>query len=190
LRKYYNFFESSFYIPPQYEWLAYFAHQFGIEDLELCAEKIEESFHDFENHYRSILLPELEGQWHDCKLRENITNENNLLFSCFRFPILHITKMDMKSLSEQYNFDDIMQKTWFCFQPNSLGRLCGVCVPCKVRIRSGVETQIPFSKTRFVMRPWLSLKDKMRKIEAINKLWHKLIKMKNYSIHRITNDKI
>lgn len=170
LNKYYNNIKSAFHIPPQHEWLTVFAHQFGIEDLEYCGEKIE-PIPDFENHYRSILLPELEGKWHDCKLRNKVTNANNLLFSCFRFPVLHLTKNDMKSLSELYNFNDIMRDTWFCHRPNSRGRLCGICVPCTVRLDSGLETHIPFSKMRFVEQAWFSLKNKLRSTGPIKKLW-------------------
>ena len=168
LSKYYNNIKSYLHIGSQYEWLACFAHQFGIEDLELCIEKTDSKFN--ENRYELILYPELEGEMHDCKIRKKINNENVLLFRYFRFPVLHLRKIDMKSLSEQYNFCDIMDKTWFCHRPTSRGRPCGVCTPCSLRMESSVETQIPFTKKRFVKQAWTSLKDKLRKIEPVRNL--------------------
>jgi hypothetical protein len=177
LSEYYNNMKTNFQIGPQYEWLACFAHQFEIEDLELCIVNQEHTC-IIENSYMSILFPELKGKMHDCKLRDKIANENILLFSHFRFPVAHLRKTEMKELSEQYNFYDIMCKTWTCHQPTSGGRLCGVCVPCKARIDSTVKTQVPFSKTRFAKQKWFSLKNNLSTIKPIKMLWNGLKQMK------------
>lgn len=177
LNEYYNNIKSYLHIGPQYEWLASFAHQFGFEDLELCIVKPKPNSNS-ENSFIPILFSELEGEIHDFKLRNKVADENFRLFSYFRFPVVHLRKIDMKLFSEQCNFYDIIRKTWFCHQPTNQDRPCGVCVPCSQRIDSGVKTQIPFSKTRYVRQTWLFLKDRLRTIEPINKLWCELKRMK------------
>lgn len=182
MSRYYKNIKSNLYISPQYEWLASFAHQFGISEMEYCMEKIEH-VPDYENHYRSILLPELEGTMHDCKLRNNPINENNCLFKNFRFPVVHLTKDDMRSLSEEFDFYDIIRDAWFCHRPTTQDKPCGICVPCKVRIASGVESQVPYSKIRFLKKNWHSTKDKMRKIRLVRNIWLELKKLQLLSFH-------
>jgi hypothetical protein len=57
----------------------------------------------------------------------NITRR---LFKNFRFPCIHLSKEEMKTL---LNNDDILKKTWTCRRPIN-NRPCGLCALCRERI--------------------------------------------------------
>ena len=57
------------------------------------------------------------------------------LFSNMTFPLIEITKPEMKRISEEDNFFDLMKLTWFCHK--STEKPCGNCSPCKQYIAHG-----------------------------------------------------
>lgn len=63
-------------------------------------------------------------------------NKNLIIFKNLRFPIIHMTKQQMKNFSLQPNtyFYDILQFTWSCWFPTSDGKQCGKCNMCQNRI--------------------------------------------------------
>ena len=57
-------------------------------------------------------------------------NETIRLFKNFRFPCIHLSKEEMRTL---LNNDDVLKKTWTCRRPvNNMP--CGKCTLCKHRI--------------------------------------------------------
>ena len=57
------------------------------------------------------------------------------LFSNMTFPLITISKPEMKTVAEENNFIDLMETTWFCHKSNN--KPCGKCNPCKQYIRDG-----------------------------------------------------
>jgi hypothetical protein len=90
----------------QYEWLARFAKSLG-QPLELTIHK------DDKAH----------------ALLQGTDVAANPVFRYFTFPILDMTKVQMRSVAQASGFLDLMDLTWFCHRPIH-GRSCGVCGPC------------------------------------------------------------
>ena len=67
------------------------------------------------------------------------------VFSCFRFPVFSLTKVDMHALSQKAGFDDIMELTWFCHAPRPNFRPCGICNPCLYTMEEGLSRRIPLT---------------------------------------------
>ena len=57
------------------------------------------------------------------------------LFSNMTFPLIEISKPEMKRVSDEHNFFDLMELTWFCHK--STEKPCGKCSPCKQYIAHG-----------------------------------------------------
>jgi len=72
----------------------------------------------------------------DAKTHEMTNTDEGWLFRRFRFPTLRYTKGDMREISEQMGFLDLLQRTWFCQAPVR-GRPCGECRPCQLAPQTG-----------------------------------------------------
>lgn len=57
------------------------------------------------------------------------------LFSNMTFPLITISKPEMKTVAEEDDFLDLMETTWFCHKSNK--KPCGKCNPCQQYIRDG-----------------------------------------------------
>jgi 7-cyano-7-deazaguanine synthase len=64
------------------------------------------------------------------------------VFGHFRWPLYHLSKIDMKEDSERQGFAHIMDKTWFCHFPAN-NEPCGSCFPCRFTIEGGMESRLP-----------------------------------------------
>jgi hypothetical protein len=127
----------------QIEWISCFADEKGLHDLEVCHEK-KPSPSTFDH----LILPEIQGKGHDCRLQNNLNNKDLSIFKNFRFPTLHLTKLDMKRLAEKYNFSHMMKLIWFCHKPVKNTIPCGRCNPCKMVRASGITHE--FAKPDFI----------------------------------------
>lgn len=67
----------------------------------------------------------------------------NLVFGRLRFPILHISKLDMQNAADNAGFRDIMEMTWFCHTPRH-NKPCGMCYPCRFAMQEGMARRLPF----------------------------------------------
>ena len=82
----------------------------------------------------------LNGLWENRAIipEEYLTekNKNLIIFKNLRFPIIHMTKQQMKYFSLQSNtyFYDILQHTWSCWFPTNEGKPCGKCNMCQNRV--------------------------------------------------------
>jgi hypothetical protein len=127
----------------QYDWLARFALQHGLNDLEL-------SIH-CDDHAAGFLQPHVvrEDGGGDpyFRLRDDPPDDDLLIFRDFRFPIFDKTKREMQRLARRHGFAELMEMTWFCHVPTPDGRPCGRCNPCRYTMAEGLARRIPF-KTR------------------------------------------
>lgn len=73
------------------------------------------------------------------------------VFSPFTFPIIDLSKQDMRSMAAAKGFADLMEETWFCHSPLKDGSPCGTCNPCIVSIRDGMGYRVPL-RTRLRYR--------------------------------------
>lgn len=123
----------------QYDWLARFADQFGIEGLELSVEKRGSRLY-------KMLWPNVD-RIEGCggasyQLKKDISRSELELFRSFSFPILDRTKADLRREAASRGWEEMMGLTWFCHEPRD-GRPCGKCTPCMITIQEGLGTRIP-----------------------------------------------
>jgi len=124
---------KSGFIGGQYEWLARYCAQHGIDDMELAIhrdDKARELIADLIDASRTRL---------DARFAGVARYE---LFRCFRFPLFDKTKLDMRADARRTGFEEIMSLTWFCHRPID-GEPCGVCNPCIYTIEEGLAERIP-----------------------------------------------
>jgi hypothetical protein len=126
----------------QYEWLARYAAEIGVDDLELCVDMVTPGF--FHSYVWPNLLKEFDGKGYNFRLKDDPSYPALRMFSCFRFPIPQYTKVDLQRMATEHGFIDLMEHTWFCHTPIN-GQPCGLCVPCQVTMEHGMRRRIPFT---------------------------------------------
>lgn len=62
------------------------------------------------------------------------------IFKNMRFPLMYISKLEMRDHAENNNYLDLMNKTWFCHR--SEDKPCGKCAPCKLYVEHGFEERL------------------------------------------------
>ncbi|TVZ50917.1 7-cyano-7-deazaguanine synthase [Dokdonia sp. Hel_I_53] len=132
----YNILRKRKNLGKQYYWLAFLAKKYN--RLELSIHK--------GDLYRFFNLDELivinqgaSGEnWVINKKKVDIFRK--LLFGNMTFPIVNISKPEMKKIAEDYNFSNLMEQTWFCHRSGS--KACGECSPCKQYRRDGFGYRI------------------------------------------------
>lgn len=122
-------------IGPQYEWLARFAKQWKIPNLELCIEFSERA----PNTLVNLLSKYLDG---DSKMKLFDEADDASIFSFFNFPLLKLSKNDQKRIAAEKGFLDMLEKTWFCHNPWR-NKPCGICGPCTLAIKEGFGYRVP-----------------------------------------------
>lgn len=92
------------------------------------------------------------------------------LFGAFHFPLLDMTKLDMKAEAEKHGFIDLMNETWFCFSPID-NKPCGLCNPCKYTIEEGMAYRFSNKAlTRYKYRNLINFpKRVVRKVKRVLK---------------------
>lgn len=145
----------------QYEWLARFASEHGIDKLELSIEKLSAP--------HRLLMQDLEPfsdvNGYNYRLTDDPSHPSLLLFRNFNFPLLNTSKSDMQAYAMRHGFLDLMDHTWFCFSPIG-GQPCGTCSPCRQVIDSGLTRRIPLlGRVRYhVFKPYFLIKKRMFRI--------------------------
>jgi hypothetical protein len=125
----------------QYDWLARFAAQHGLTDLELAIHRDDRAAAFLGPH---VVREEADGDDY-FRLRDDPPDDDLLIFRDFRFPIFDKTKRDMQRLARRYGFADLMELTWFCHIPTPQGQPCGRCNPCRYTIAEGLARRIPLA---------------------------------------------
>jgi hypothetical protein len=123
----------------QYEWLSIWADQFGLSEIELVIERS-----DSVVGCRSVVVNYLydDGKGY-CVIDEKYKNTPVYdLFHHFIFAITDITKVDMRRISVENNFEDILNLSWFCHRPTFFSKPCGTCNPCKHTYAKGLGDRL------------------------------------------------
>ncbi|MBN1559791.1 hypothetical protein JW998_06045 [candidate division KSB1 bacterium] len=139
----------------QYEWLARFAHEQRIQNLELAVGQPDGALYQ-------ILVPFV--------IRSPYSQNTFVLdekfcglavyelFKAFALPLFNLSKMQMKKISQENGYCDLMSLTWFCHQPWK-NRPCGVCRPCICTRGEGVGRSFPLaSRLRYMFYIRLGMK--------------------------------
>jgi hypothetical protein len=64
------------------------------------------------------------------------------LFTYWSFPVINMSKEDMRDVAKQHGFLDLLLQRWFCFDPLN-GKPCGRCHPCRHVHPEGVDFANP-----------------------------------------------
>lgn len=112
-------------IGTQYKWLAYLSKQY--KGLEIGFHKKDRGRLLNPSELREIVDETNGKNWIVDPKKTSFTKAQ--LFKNFRFPLVYISKPEMKDYAEENGFLDIMLKTWFCHR--STDKPCGECAPCK-----------------------------------------------------------
>lgn len=67
---------------------------------------------------------------------------NAALFAPFAFPLLEVSKVEMRERARQHGFLDILERSWFCHLPIA-GQPCGYCMPCVYAMDEGMGDRLP-----------------------------------------------
>ncbi|MEL1241955.1 7-cyano-7-deazaguanine synthase [Flavobacterium flavipallidum] len=121
----------------QYSWLAQFCNNSNLENVEIGIDKNTDSL-SF-THFLTVNY--ILTNYKDSNNKELYTKLDTL-FKYFSFPIYSLSKSEMHILAKKYNWEAIMQMTWFCHKPKN-NTPCGKCVPCIAVIKKGLGYRIP-----------------------------------------------
>lgn len=120
----------------QYYWLALLAKT--NKGLELSINK--NDLFDFFLMDKTITLEDevLGKNWMINPNKTDFFTKN--IFENMRFPLINLTKVEMKKISEENGFIDIMNQTWFCHDSDT--KPCGKCNPCKQHIKDNMAYRL------------------------------------------------
>ncbi len=129
----------------QYERLARLCKEIGVSNMQLSVEK---SLFPQENYWDLQLDPLLSEFNLNSQTVFKIDKKYKDLdffkiFQYFDFPIIKITKIQMMAITDKQDWNNIMSMTWFCHNPTCTKKPCGICKPCLMVIKEGLEWRIP-----------------------------------------------
>lgn len=150
------------YLGGQYDWIARYCKADGIKNLELCIHKEDRA--RIAIGTRASLVQNGDDPFY---IVQDDGSNLSLVFKYYRLPVLEMTKLEMKSISEERGFLDLMEMTWFCHSPR-YGEPCGVCNPCIYTIEEGLSERLPPAALARQRSPIRLLKRRGRTI--LNKL--------------------
>ena len=85
--------------------------------------------------YRKRLRKKLIGfGTDDCSPNLELCEPFFRLYQRLRFPIIHLTILDILGLAEKHEWLDYLKLSWSCWFPSSQGEPCGKCPMCKERV--------------------------------------------------------
>lgn len=109
----------------QYEWLAVFAREARLSELEMGVVPGGE----LEEFLRHRTVP-IQHNNEQTFIFKDSDSPAQLLFENMNFPILALTKPRMGEIAQERGFLDILEMSWFCHKPLKNGKPCGLCTPC------------------------------------------------------------
>lgn len=132
----YTEISSKIHLGSQYDWLARFCDEQNIDGMELSLIKGGIT----SNLISSSSLVDIQKNGDVSDLENDIIHR---LFHYFSFPILNLSKLDIKNISEEKKWMKIMNMTWFCHKPRAGQIPCGRCRPCRIAVEQGMSYRIP-----------------------------------------------
>jgi 7-cyano-7-deazaguanine synthase len=150
----------------QYEWLGWFAKDH--KDIELSIHEDDKAIELIKRHGKlKLISDDVIGDNYIID-QENSSEDVNTVFKNFHFPLAKYTKLAMKGYYLQWDCKEIMNMTWFCFNPIK-GKPCGLCNPCKYTIEEGMtERFTKFALLKYKLIPIIKiLKAAYRQIKKL-----------------------
>ncbi len=116
----------------QYERILQVAFQFS-EPLEICIEKADDGL-------SSSIKKRVVGVGRHCRLSKRLPNKYKCacIFGMARFPIIHLTKVEMLEIARREGYETVLAQSWSCWTPiivNGKSLPCGQCDMCRHRIK-------------------------------------------------------
>jgi hypothetical protein len=130
---YFKRFDEEYKLGVQYLWFARLCRQYGFKEMEVCF--IRHSG-DTTPAFNLLLESQKEGVGHECRVVDHPGHTSLELFRSFRFPTIHLTKVEMVEMARTHGFHSLLQLSWYCFSPLPNGEPCGECHPCKIAGRT------------------------------------------------------
>ncbi|MFD1363675.1 7-cyano-7-deazaguanine synthase [Lentibacillus salinarum] len=147
----YHELASRAHLGDQHDWLARYTEFLKLDDLELSIHE-DDNVMNFIKH--DVVLKERDNDSY-YQMTDSLSDTALKLFSRYRFPLLHMTKLDMGAAAEKSGFRHMMEQTWFCHNPTKGGRACGLCNPCQYTREEGLGRRVPVpnaaDKAKFMM---------------------------------------
>ncbi len=130
-------------IGSQYDWIARFCKQHGMQDIELCVHRDDKAHAVLEpfvlehcsNGYKTYRLDVTRAPREECTL-----------FRYFQFPVFHLSKLEMAAAARERDWNGFMNMTWFCHHPTVRHQPCGKCSPCLDAMEEGMGWRIPLTR--------------------------------------------
>ena len=156
--------KSQAHLGGQYDWLARFAAQEGLENLELSVHVDDKAYFFLQGKVKE----DSDGHW---KLKDDAAGDE-VIFQRFVFPLLEISKTEMRLNATKKGFLKALEKSWFCFNPHN-GMPCGLCNPCIYAVEEGMGYRLPKEavnryKARRYYTFWRRAKSAIKKLSAPN----------------------
>jgi hypothetical protein len=143
----YRRLKSRAHLGSQYDWLARYAQFRNLTTLELSVHIDDKAYFFLQGQ----VTPAASGHW--ALKRSGDSQEDDLhIFANYRFPVLMLTKEQMRQRAMEQGFIALLEKSWFCFTPRA-GQPCGLCNPCRYSIEEGMSYRLPrASRLRYRFR--------------------------------------
>lgn len=151
----YNRLLKQSFMGSQYKWMASLSDE--IKGLELCVHIDDKVYYFLKNNIERRECDLSSGYTIKQDAEQDIIN----VFGNLNFPILDYSKNDMMNYAKKYDFFEIMERTWFCFNPIN-DEPCGLCNPCKYSLEEGMKFR--FSKKALFRNKYSRLFNKYRAI--------------------------
>jgi len=134
------------HVGEQYEWLARFCNEKGIKKMQLSIQahiKPDPNQFNIKPLLKATKIGDQEVYLIDPKFKN--TDEYKI-FGHFTFPLMKLTKVQMKEISVEKGWEKIMDMTWFCHNPTRKEKPCGICKPCIIALDESFGWRIPLGR--------------------------------------------
>lgn len=161
-------------IGSQYEWLAWYCVEKKKVNVELCIEKGE----GMGGLDLIQFMDKVKLNGCDTYLINPAISDKDIkgVYSFFSFPLMDTTKHDMLNVARENDFEEILNKTWFCHRPVNGLYPCGICNPCIQTMNKGFRYRFPLrSRIKYKLRFILSKDQFKLKFPFVYKTLKKLI---------------
>lgn len=164
ITKHFQIIQEKYAFGAQYEWLAKFADEHKLYNIEMSWEQR----HSLPAKREAILPLVYPSKYPDAHIDPSIYE----IFKFYTFPISNIFKKDMIHIAKKSGFYDLMQLTWSCHSPTWRGKPCGICVPCHDIIETEMGHRLPLTSKlkHYILKPLIdSLKKYPRVYQLVKK---------------------
>jgi hypothetical protein len=129
------------HVGEQFEYLAAYAKQSGINGLELAIENsaVVTYLHDLLCMHLTLGEGPVTGVY---VLSDDADNDLKEVFKYFSYPVFDLTKRQMEEAAKEQGFLDLLEMSWFCQRPVGGRHPCGTCPPCQTTIQDGLSRRV------------------------------------------------